>query len=63
MCDVSRTHASNVYVSINVVGLIDAIIGGATEYISANGSKVEENAKHNDYRQIFGGIEIDPRED
>ena len=63
ICDVSSTGTNNVYVSINVVGLIDSIVSGAREYISANKEKLEKNAKHPDYRKVLGGIEIDPRED
>ncbi len=62
VCDVSYSGASNVYVSINVVGLIDSLIAGATEYIAANKNKIENNANQRDYRKVFGGIEIESHE-
>jgi hypothetical protein len=63
VCSVSSTSASNVYVSINVVGLIDAIVAGTIEYMANNQDKVEINVSQTDYRNVFGGIEIDPREE
>ena len=52
VCDITEDGVSNVYVTLNVVGLIDSLLAGAIEYISMNKNKVSQ------YGQWFGGIEI-----
>lgn len=59
VCDVSTNSASNVYVSLNVVGLIDALLAGAKEYISEKEDKIRQHMCSGMHRILFGSIEID----
>lgn len=61
VCNVSSTSASNVWVSINVIDLIDSLVDGATEFIAANTGKLQDCKNQADYRRVFGGIKIEKR--
>ena len=58
VCSVSNNDVSNVYVSVNVVGLIDSLIMGANEFLEANKEKVLMHQNSNISMRTFGGIEI-----
>lgn len=59
VCDVSSNSASNAYVSLNVVGLIDALLAGAKEYISQNEEKFQQYQHSTMHSIRFGSIEIE----
>ena len=59
VCDVSNNSANNTYVSLNIVGLIDALLAGAKEYISQNEEKIQQYQHSAMHRVLFGSIEIE----
>ena len=61
VCNVSSTSASDVWVFINVLDLIDSLVEGAREFIAANSDKLQKNKNQADYRRVFGGIRIEKR--
>lgn len=58
VCDVSSEKAHNVWVSINVIGLIDSLISGAKEYIELNKDKVLKHQNSDINCRTFGSIRI-----
>lgn len=58
VCDVSGNKAHSIYISINIVGLIDSLISGAKEYIEENKVKISEHQNSNVSGRTFGGIII-----
>lgn len=61
VCSVSRNSASNVYVSLNVVGLIDALVAGAREYLAESEEKIQYYLNNRNSRLSFGSIDIELR--
>ena len=59
ICDVSASGTSTVYVSLNVVGLIDALIAGARDYMTENEDKIRQHLQNKKRRNVFGSIEIE----
>ena len=63
VCDVSTNGTHNVYVSVNVVGLIDSLIAGAKEYIVTNSDKILRSQNNNITIRTFGSIKIEELKD
>lgn len=59
VCDVTDHSTGNVYVSLNVIGLIDALLAGAREYFTENEDKIRQHLQNRKQRNIFGSIEIE----
>ncbi len=59
VCDLSNTGAKNIFISINIIWLIDSLIAGAKEYISKNNNKIERNKNRDMHQRTFGGIKIE----
>ena len=57
VCNVSNNGTHNVYVSVNVVGLIDAIVAGAKEYIEIK-EKILSSQTIDISSRAFGSIQI-----
>ena len=61
VCSVSCDSASDIYVSLNVVGLIDAIVSGAREYLAESGDKIQNYLNNRKSRLPYGSIDIELR--
>ncbi len=59
LCNVAENFVGDTSVSINVIGLIDALIAGANDYISQNQEKVKEYYKSAEYKIIYGHLPIE----
>ena len=59
MCSVSENSARDVYVSLNVVGLIDALVAGARDYLAQNNEEVQRHQNDIKRKILFGSIDIE----
>ena len=61
VCNRTENGPKNIYMSVNIIYLIDAIISGANDYIIKN-EEIITNYKNSDfYLRTFGGIQIEKR--
>ena len=59
VCSVSENSARDVYVSLNVVGLIDALVAGARDYLAQNNEEVQRHQNDIKRKKLFGSIDIE----
>lgn len=59
VCDTSEDFVSNTDVSINIIGLIKALIAGTNDYIYHNKEKVNEYQKTAGYKIIYGHLNLE----
>lgn len=59
ICNVSTDSASDIYVSLNVVGLIDALVAGARDYCAENNEKIQQHLSYRSRKETFGSIVIE----
>ncbi len=60
-CNRTTNGPKTIYMSVNIVYLIDAIISGTNDYISKNEELISNHKNSDFYLRTFGGIQIEKR--